>query len=90
MDTIKHGSGLSTFTMAPARSYLIENGKITKPLKISVITGDVFGTLQEVDAISKEFELLEFVGGGCGKMEQWPLPVGFGGPYTRVRKLKVH
>ncbi len=89
VDTIKHGSGMSTFTIAPARAYKIENGKITAPVKIAVVTGNVFETLGEVDAISQEFELLSFVGGGCGKMEQWPLPVGFGGPFTRVKKLNV-
>ncbi|HOL99810.1 TldD/PmbA family protein [Candidatus Darwinibacter acetoxidans] len=89
VDTVKHGSGMSTFTIAPSRAYLIEQGKITRPVKISVITGNVFTTLQEVDAVSQEFRLASFVGGGCGKMEQWPLPVGFGGPYTRVRKLQV-
>ncbi|MBM7560682.1 TldD/PmbA family protein [Fusibacter tunisiensis] len=89
VDNINHGSGMSTFTIAPSRAYMIENGKITKPVRISVITGNVFETLGEVDALSEEFELLSFVGGGCGKMEQWPLPVGFGGPYTRVRKLTV-
>lgn len=89
VDTVKHGSGMSTFTLAPARAYKIEGGRITKPVKVSVITGNVFSTLAEVDAVSEEFRLHSFVGGGCGKMEQWPLPVGFGGPYTRVRKLKV-
>lgn len=89
LDTLKHGSGMSTFTLAPERAYKIENGKITTPVKISVVTGNVFRTLAEVDAVSEEFELTSFVGGGCGKMEQFPLPVGFGGPYTRVRKLNV-
>ena len=89
IDTIKHGSGMSTFTIAPSRAYKIENGKITKPIKLSVVTGNVFETLTLVDQVSEEFELLSFVGGGCGKMEQFPLPVGFGGPYTLVRKLKV-
>lgn len=89
VDTIKHGSGMSTFTIAPSRAYKIENGKITTPVKLSVITGNVFETLNKVDAISEEFELLSFVGGGCGKMEQFPLPVGFGGPYTLVRELNV-
>lgn len=89
VDNIKHGSGMSTFTIAPSIAYKIENGKITTPVKISVISGNVFKTLGEVDALSEEFELLSFVGGGCGKMEQWPLPVGFGGPYTRVRTLNV-
>ena len=89
VDTIKHGSGMSTFTIAPARAYMIEKGKITQAVKISVLTGNVFQTLADIDAVSKEFELMSFVGGGCGKMEQWPLPVGFGGPYTRVKKLKA-
>ena len=69
--------------------YKIENGKITTPLKVSVVTGNVFSTLDEIDGISEEFELLSFVGGGCGKMEQYPLPVGFGGPFIRVKKLNV-
>jgi len=89
VDTIKHGSGMSTFTIAPSRAYKIENGEITTPVKLSVITGNVFETLNKVDAISEEFQLLSFVGGGCGKMEQFPLPVGFGGPYTLVRELNV-
>lgn len=89
VESVKHGSGMSTFTIAPARAYKIENGRITTPVKVSVVTGNVFETLAEVDAVSTEFELLTFVGGGCGKMEQWPLPIGFGGPYTRVKKLKV-
>lgn len=89
IDTIKHGSGMSTFTIAPSRAYKIENGKITTPIKLSVVTGNVFETLDKVDAVSKEFELLSFVGGGCGKMEQFPLPVGFGGPFTLVRELNV-
>lgn len=89
VEDIKHGSGMSTFTIAPSRAYRIVGGKITEPVNVAVITGSVFETLNEVDAVSEEFELLSFVGGGCGKMEQWPLPVGFGGPYTRVKKLKV-
>ncbi len=89
IDTVKHGSGMSTFTLAPARAYRIEKGEIKEPVRISVVTGSVFETLTHVEKLSSEFELLSFVGGGCGKMEQFPLPVGFGGPYTLVSKLKV-
>lgn len=89
IDTIKHGSGMTIFTIAPERAYRIKNGKITEPVKISVLVGNVFETLMEVDGVSEEFELLSFVGGGCGKMEQMQLEVGFGGPYTRVRSLNV-
>lgn len=89
VDTFKHGSGMSTFTIAPERAYKIEKGQITDPVKVSVVTGNVFETLHEIDALSEEFKLVSFVGGGCGKMEQYPLPVGFGGPYARVKKLHV-
>ena len=87
--TIKHGSGMSTFTMAPNISYEIKDGKIGRPVKISVISGDVFETLGLIDGVSKEEEILCFITGGCGKMEQFPLPVGFGAPYVSVSKMKV-
>lgn len=89
IDTIKHGSGMSTFTMAPSLAYRIKDGKIAEPLKVSVISGSVFETLGEIDGLSNKLTLLSFIRGGCGKMEQFPLPVGFGGPYVRIKKMNV-
>ena len=87
--TINHGSGMSTFTIAPSVAYEIENGKLGKPVQISVITGSVFETLGLIDGLTKDVELLSFVTGGCGKMEQMGLPVGFGGPYVRISTMTV-
>ena len=87
--TINHGSGMSTFTIAPCLAYEIADGKLGRPVQISVITGSVFGTLGLIDGLSKDVELLSFVTGGCGKMEQGGLPVGFGGPYVRVSSMNV-
>ncbi len=87
--TIKHGSGMSTFTLAPSLAYMIRDGKVAEPVKISVVSGNVFSTLGEIDGLTNRVELLSFVRGGCGKMEQYPLPVGFGGPWVRVRALNV-
>ena len=89
IDSVKHGSGMSTFTLAPSMAYLIEDGRITRPVRFSVITGNVMQTLDHIDAVSDKLEILSFVGGGCGKMEQFPLPVSFGGPYVRVRQINV-
>jgi len=89
IETIKHGSGLSIFTIAPSLAYRIRNGKIAEPVNISVISGSVFETLSEIDGLSDKLEILSFITGGCGKMEQFPLPVGFGGPYVRVRNMTV-
>ena len=33
--------------------------------------------------------VLLVVTGGCGKMEQWPLRVAFGGPHIRVNGIQV-
>ncbi len=87
--TINHGSGMSTFTIAPSVAYEIKNGKLGKPVQISVITGSVFETLGLIDGLTKDVELLSFVTGGCGKMEQMGLPVGFGGPYVRISTMNV-
>jgi len=89
IEDINHGSGMSIFTIAPKISYMIRDGKIAEPVNISVVTGNVMETLHEIDGISKEFELLSFTMGGCGKMEQFPLPVGLGGPYIRVNNVNV-
>lgn len=87
--SIKHGSGMSTFTIAPSIAYEIVNGKIGKAVKIAVLTGNVFETLGLIDGIGNDRKLLSFVTGGCGKMEQYPLNVGLGGPHIRVSKMNV-
>ena len=87
--TIRHGSGMSTFTIAPSLAYEIVDGKLGRPVQISVLTGSVFETLGLIDGLTKDVELLSFVTGGCGKMEQVGLPVGFGGPYVRVSSMNV-
>lgn len=87
--SVKHGSGMSTFTMAPNIAYEIVDGKIGRPVKISVITGNVFETLGLIDGVGNDKELLSFVTGGCGKLEQFPLNVGMGGPHIRISKMNV-
>jgi TldD protein len=89
VETINHGSGMSTFTLAPSLAYMIRDGRIAEPIRSSVVTGSVFETLKDIDALGDELELKSFTLGGCGKMEQMPLPVGFGGPWVRVKALKV-
>ena len=69
VETINHGSGMSTFTMAPSLAYMIRDGKKAEPVKVSVVTGDVFKTLGDIDGLSDKVELLSFTLGGCGKME---------------------
>ena len=87
--TINHGSGMTTFTLAPNLAYEIVGGRLGRPVQISVISGNVFETLGLIDGLTKDVHMLSFVTGGCGKMEQMGLPVGFGGPFVRVSEMNV-
>jgi TldD protein len=89
IDNFKHGSGMTTFTIAPARAYMIRDGRLAEPVNISVITGNVMETLHQIDGIAREVEIFSSPTGGCGKMEQSPLRVSFGGPCIRVAGLNV-
>jgi TldD protein len=82
-----HGSGLSTFTIAPRYSYMIRDGKISEPVRVSVVTGNVLEALSDIDGISNKVEMFEGLI-MCGKV-QFPLPVGMAGPYIRVKNMNV-
>jgi len=89
VEGVKHGSGLSTFTIAPNRGYLIGKNGAKEPVRLAVISGSVFETLKNIEAVSSEFHLHSSAIGGCGKMDQWPLPVADGGPYVLIREMQV-
>jgi TldD protein len=38
VDKINHGSGMSTFYAGPDIAYMIRNGRIAEPVKVTVIT----------------------------------------------------
>lgn len=90
VESFRHGSGMSRFTIAPCRAYRIRAGKIAEPLKVAVVSGQVFEALANVDGASDQVEIFNMFGpGGCGKMEQMGLPVAAGGPYLRVQGMEV-
>ncbi|MDD4973950.1 MAG: TldD/PmbA family protein [Bacteriovorax sp.] len=85
----KHGSGGSTFTIAPVRAYRIKDGKLAGPVRVSVMSGSVFETLKKIEACGDDFHLVSSAFGGCGKMEQSPLPVADGGPSILVSEMQI-
>lgn len=84
-----HGSGMSTFTIAPRKAYMIRDGKVAEPVCVSVITGNVMETLGLIDGLSDTQKVVSGAFGGCGKMEQFPLRISDGGPYMRVSAMNV-
>lgn len=84
---VQGGTGNSTFTMKPDIAYRIRDGKLCEPLRINVLTGSVFQTLFDVDAVGIDCTI--FDEGSCGKNGQ-SVNVSVGGPSIRVKKLTVN
>lgn len=80
-------TSMEMFTFSAGEAYMIRNGKIAELLRPVVLTGNVFTTLKNIDAIGNDLEMNQ--GGGCGKGEQMPLPVSNGSPHIRIRHCLV-
>ena len=80
-------TSMEMFTFSAGEAYMIRNGKIAEMLRPVVLTGNVFTTLQNIDAIGNDLEMNQ--GGGCGKGGQMPLPVSNGSPHIRIRHCLV-
>jgi len=75
------------FYVSCLMGYMIENGKITKPIRGEVVlTGNVLEMLKNITAISKDFSLNP---GSCGKGHEDFVRVGTGGPHIRIENLTV-
>jgi TldD protein len=80
-------TSLEMFTFSAAEAYMIRNGKIAELLQPVVLSGNVFTTLNNIDAIGNDLEMNQ--GGGCGKNAQSPLPVSNGSPHIRIHNCLV-
>jgi TldD protein len=80
-------TSMEMFTFSAGEAYMIRNGKVAELLRPVVLTGNVFATLMNIDAIGNDLEMNQ--GGGCGKAGQMPLPVSNGSPHIRIRKCLV-
>ena len=80
-------TSMEMFTFSAGEAYMIRSGKLAEMLRPVVLTGNVFTTLNNIDAIGNDLEMNQ--GGGCGKGEQVPLPVSNGSPHIRIRHCLV-
>jgi len=75
------------FTFAAGEAWMIRDGKLAEPVRDVNLSGNVFTTLADIEAIGDDFYWDE--SGGCGKGGQSGLPVGCGGPSLRIRDVVV-
>ncbi len=79
---------LENFSFSSGYAYMIRNGKIAEMVKDVILSGNLFSTLENIDAIGNDFKWLN-TGGGCGKGNQYPLPVGMGAPHIRIQNVVI-
>jgi TldD protein len=80
-------TSMEMFTFSAGVAYMIRHGKIAEALRPVVLTGNVFTTLNNIDAIAGDLDMNQ--GGGCGKGGQMPLPVSNGSPHIRISQCLV-
>jgi TldD protein len=78
-------TGKGVFQFNAAESFMIKNGEVDEPLRDVSLSGNILEILQKVDAVGSDFHMGV---GFCGKSGQ-TVPVGDGGPHTRVSKATV-
>jgi TldD protein len=80
-------TSMEMFTFSAGEAFMIRNGKIAELLRPVTLTGNVFNTLKNIDAIGNDLDFNQ--GGGCGKGAQSPLPVSLGSPHIRIQRCLI-
>ncbi len=75
------------FVFSASESYLIENGKLTRPVKNATLIGNGPEAMKYVSMVGKDLKLDEGIG-ICGKEGQ-SVPVGVGIPTVRIDRMTV-
>ncbi len=83
-------TNLDVFTFSAGEAYKVENGKLGEKVRDLTLTGNIFDTMNRIDAIGNDLIMYNSGGsGGCGKAGQAPLPIGRGGPHLVIRDVIV-
>jgi len=80
-------TSMEMFTFSAGEAFMIRDGKIAELVRPVKLTGNLFTTLQNIDAIGTDLDFNQ--GGGCGKGGQMPLPVSNGSPHIRIQDCVV-
>ncbi|MDP5254390.1 MULTISPECIES: metalloprotease TldD [unclassified Vibrio] len=75
------------FVFSASEAYLIENGKITRPVKGATLIGSGIEAMQQISMVGNDLDIDRGVG-VCGKAGQ-SVPVGVGQPTLKLDALTV-
>jgi TldD protein len=80
-------TSMEMFTFSAGEAFMIRDGQIAELVRPPKLTGNLFTTLENLDAIANDMDFNQ--GGGCGKGGQMPLPVSNGSPHIRIQDCVV-
>ncbi len=80
-------TSMEQFTFSAGEAWLIRNGRVEELRRPVLLTGNLFTTLESIDAVANDLSMNQ--GGGCGKGGQSPLPVSNGSPHIRIRRCLI-
>jgi len=80
-------TSMEMFTFSAGEAYMIRKGKVAELLRPVKLTGNLFTTLLNIDALGDDMDFNQ--GGGCGKAGQMPLPVSNGSAHIRIQDCVV-
>jgi len=80
-------TSMEMFTFSAGEAYMVRDGKMEELLRPVMLTGNLFQTLENLDAVANDLDMNQ--GGGCGKGGQSPLPVSNGSPHIRIQHCLV-
>lgn len=75
------------FVFSASEAYLIENGKVTRPVKGAILIGNGPEVMKKISMVGNDLELDKGIG-VCGKDGQ-SVPVGVGQPTLKIDSLTV-
>ena len=80
-------TSMEQFTFSAGESYAIREGRVEELMRPVLLSGNLFVTLENLDAIANDLDMNQ--GGGCGKGGQSPLPVSNGSPHIRIQNCLI-
>jgi TldD protein len=81
-------TNMEIFSFSSAYAYMIRDGQVAEMVKDVILSGNLFTTLKNIDAIGDDF-MWNKSAGGCGKGGQNGLPVAFGAPHIRIQDVII-
>jgi TldD protein len=75
------------FSFQVTEGWMIENGKLTQPVRNATLTGNGNDAMLKIDGVGADLAI-DGTTGSCGKDGQWK-PVGVGQPTVKFTEITV-